>query len=115
MLQAHKTREKKENRMIDLVKKTMLTGLGLASLTKEKVEEVAKAFVEKGKMTEQEGRALVDELLARSEESKEELKKQIEERVQAVLAKMDLAKQSEVDNLKQEVAALREEMTNKSE
>ncbi len=95
--------------MIDLVKKSLLTGLGLASLTKEKVEDVAKAFVEKGKMTEQEGRELVDELLARSEESKEELKKQIEERINAVMEKMNLARQSEVDALKKEIAELREE------
>ena len=96
--------------MIDLVKKTLLTGVGLASLTREKVEDVAKAFVEKGKMTEQEGRELVDELLIRSDESREDLKKQIEERVQAVMQKMNLAKQSEVDALKAELAELREKM-----
>ncbi len=96
--------------MIDLVKKTLLTGVGLASLTREKVEDVAKAFVEKGKMTEQEGRELVDELLIRSDESREDLKKQIEERVQAVMQKMNLAKQSEVDALKTELAELREKM-----
>ena len=96
--------------MIDLVKKTLLTGVGLASLTREKVEDVAKAFVEKGKMTEQEGRELVDELLVRSEESRDDLKKQIEERVQAALQKMNLAKQSEVDALKTELAELREKM-----
>lgn len=101
--------------MIDLVKKTLLTGLGLASLTKEKIEEVASAFVEKGKMTEQEGRDLVDELLVRSEESREELKKQIEERIQKVMEKMNLAKQSEVDTLRQEIAELRDTMNKKEE
>ncbi len=96
--------------MIDLVKKTLLTGVGLASLTREKVEDVAKAFVEKGKMTEQEGRELVDELLLRSEESREDLKKQIEERVQSALQKMNLARQSEVDALKEELTEMREKL-----
>ncbi len=35
--------------MIELVKKTLLTGVGVAALTKEKIEEVARDFVEKEK------------------------------------------------------------------
>ncbi len=96
--------------MIDLVKKTLLTGVGMAALTKEKIEEVAKDFVEKGKMTEQEGRALVDELVTRSEESRAALQKQVETLVQSILGKMDLAKKSEVDALKSEIEKLREEL-----
>ena len=98
--------------MIDLLKKTFLTGVGVAALTKEKIEELAKDFVEKGKITEQEGRALVDDLVTRSEESRLEFQKQIEEKVQAVLAKMNLAKQSEVDALKEEVTELRKALEN---
>jgi len=93
--------------MIDLLKKTFLTGVGVAALTKEKIEELAKDFVEKGKITEQEGKTLVDDLVARSEESRLEFQNQIEEKVQAVLTKMNLARQSEVDALKGEVAELR--------
>ena len=98
--------------MIDLLKKTFLTGVGVAALTKEKIEELAKDFVEKGKITEQEGRALVDDLVTRSDESRLEFQKQIEEKVQAVLAKMNLAKQSEVDGLKEEIGELRKALEN---
>jgi polyhydroxyalkanoate synthesis regulator phasin len=93
--------------MIDLVKKTLLTGVGFAALTKEKIEEVAKDFVEKGKITEQEGKALVDDLVARSDESRLEFQKQVEEKVQAVMKKMNLAKQSDLDALKAEIEELR--------
>ena len=96
--------------MIELVKKVLLTGVGVAALTKDKIEEVAKDFVEKGKMTEKEGKAFVDDLVTRSEESRAELQKQIESRVQNVLEKMDLAKKSEVDALKLEIEKLREEL-----
>jgi len=85
----------------------LLTGVGVAALTKEKIEEVAKDFVEKGKMTEQEGRDLVNDLVSRSDESRLELQKQIGEKVEMVLEKMDLAKKSEVDALKLEIAELR--------
>ncbi len=99
--------------MIDLVKKVLLTGVGVAALTKDKIEEVARDFVEKGKMTEKEGRAFVDDLVTRSEESRAELQKQIESRVQKVLEKMDLAKKTEVDALKIELEKLREELNEK--
>jgi polyhydroxyalkanoate synthesis regulator phasin len=92
--------------MIDLLKKTLLTGVGVAALTKEKIEELAKAFVEKGKISEQEGKVLVDDLIARSEEAREAFQNQVEEKVQSILAKMNLAKQSEVDALKEEVETL---------
>jgi polyhydroxyalkanoate synthesis regulator phasin len=99
--------------MVDLLKKTLLTGIGVAALSKEKFEELAKDFVEKGKISEQEGRALVDDLVLRSEEYRVELQKQIEDKVQAVLKKMNLARQSEIDSLKVEVAALRKSLTEK--
>lgn len=92
--------------MIELLKKTLLTGVGVAALTKEKIEALAKDFVEKGKISEQEGKAFVDDLIARSDESREAFQNQVEERVQLVLTKMNLAKQSEVDALKVEVETL---------
>ena len=50
-------------------------------------------LVEKGKLTEQEGREFVDQLLNKSEEAREELQAQIEAKVKAVLEKMDLKKE----------------------
>ena len=93
--------------MIELVKKVLLTGVGVAALSKEKVEDLAKDFVEKGKMTEQEGKKLVDQLLSSSEEARQDLQKQIEGKVQAVLEKMDLAKKSDLEALKLEIEELR--------
>ena len=96
--------------MIDLVKKAMFTGLGVMSLTKEKVEEIAGEFVAKGKLSEQEGKKLVQDILERSEESKGELKKQIELAVQTTLAKMDIATKSDMEGIKDELAELKESM-----
>ncbi len=93
--------------MIDVVKKMLLTGVGVAALSKEKIEDLARDLAEKGKMTEQEGKALVDQLLTSSDEARQDLQKQIEAKVQVVLEKMDLAKKSEVDALKLEIEELK--------
>ncbi len=89
--------------MIELVKKTLLTGIGVAALSKEKIESLAKEVAEKGKLTEQEGKEFVDQLLNRSEEAREELQAQIEAKVKVVLEKMDVAKKSDVDALRKEL------------
>ena len=94
--------------MIDLVKKALLTGVGIAALSKEKIEELGKELAEKGKLTEQEGKALVEQLLASSEEARKDFQAQVESKVQQALEKMDLAKKSELDALREEVEALKQ-------
>ncbi len=59
--------------MLDLIKKTMMTGLGLALLAKDEVEDLAKEVVEKGKMTEKEGRKFFDDLQKRYDEVQSKL------------------------------------------
>lgn len=93
--------------MIDIVKKVLLTGVGIAAVSKEKIEELAKDLAEKGKMTEKEGKALVDQLLQSSDEARQDLQNQIEAKVQTVLEKMDLAKKSELDALRLEIESLK--------
>jgi len=93
--------------MIELVKKAMFTGIGMMSLTKDKVEEVAQDFIEKGKMSKQEGEKFVNDLLKRSEESKQDLKKQVEESVSSLMTKMDVASKDDVTALREELAEIK--------
>ena len=85
--------------MFDLIKKTLLTGVGLAVLTKEKVEEVAEELVQKGKLSEREGQALIDDLLKRSEQARRDLEAKIEGAVQQAVAKLDVATKEDVSQL----------------
>jgi len=96
--------------MIELIKKAMFTGIGFAVLTKDKVEELAQDFIEQGKLTKQEGEKLVDEIMQRSRESQEEMTEKVEGMVRQGLEKMDLAKNSEVEKLRAEIADLRERL-----
>lgn len=96
--------------MIDLVKKAILTGVGLAALTKEKMEELSKELIDKGKMSEQEGEKFVQDMLDRAEESRETLKGQTESLVKNTIAKMHLARIEDIELLKAEIAQLREEL-----
>jgi polyhydroxyalkanoate synthesis regulator phasin len=94
--------------MIDLIKKAMFSGVGIIAMTKDKIEEVAQDFVEKGKFSEQEGKKFVEEFLKRSDESKEAIRRQIDERIQFALQKANIAKSSEVDELKTQIKELQD-------
>ncbi|NOR26268.1 MAG: hypothetical protein GQ542_18145 [Desulforhopalus sp.] len=97
--------------MIDLIKKAVLTGVGVASLTKDKIEDLAKELIDKGKMSEQEGEKLVQEMFSCAEESRETMKSQTESVVQNAIAKMKLARVEDVELLKTEIERLREEIS----
>jgi len=92
--------------MFDIIKKVMLTGVGLAAMTKDKVEEVARDLAKKGKLSEKEGKKLVDDLLTKSEKAKEDLEKDIEKVVKDTMKKMNLAGAEELSNLTKRVKKL---------
>ena len=92
--------------MFDLIKKTMLIGIGLAAMTKEKAEELAKELIEKGELSEKEGKELVDEMLKKSEQAGKDLETKIEGVVQKALGKMDLASKKDVSQLAAKIERL---------
>ncbi len=100
----------KEKEMIELIKKALLTGVGIAALTKDKVEELAKELIDKGKMSEQEGEKLVKDMLNQAEESRENLKSQTESLVNKTIAKMHVARIEDIELLKNEIQQLRDEI-----
>jgi polyhydroxyalkanoate synthesis regulator phasin len=85
--------------MKDLLTKTMLAGIGLAAISKDKLEEFAKDLIEKGNLTEQEGRKFVKEISGYAEKTKGELEKQVNKYVEKALDRMDLVRKSEIEEL----------------
>jgi polyhydroxyalkanoate synthesis regulator phasin len=92
--------------MFDLMKKAMLAGVGLAAMTRDKVEEVVQELTEKGEMTEKEGKELVDELVKKSEKAKKDLEEKIEGMVEKVLGKMNLATKDDIEKIEKRLKHL---------
>ena len=92
--------------MNDLIKKTMLTGIGLALKTWDEVESLAKEFVEKSKMSEKEGSKFLDELQKKYEESQNKLEAKVEKSVKQFLKKVDVATRDDLKALKKEISEL---------
>lgn len=96
--------------MMDLFKKAVLAGIGIASLTMEKVEELSKDLIDKGKLSEQEGEKFLQEMQKRAEESREALKQQTDRLVESAIDRMQLAKASDLEKLQAEIEGLRKEI-----
>lgn len=93
--------------MIELMKKFMLTGLGLAVKTKDEIESIVNEMVKQGKMSEKEGELFLNELTAKYENQRKSLEQKIEKTVNDTLKRMNLATRKELEELQKEVAELR--------
>lgn len=100
--------------MFDLIKKTILTGVGIATMTKDKVEELAKELTENGKMSEKEGKKFINELLKKSEEVKKDLEKRIEGVVRKTLEKLNIATKEDIDELIAKIKRLEQKVKRQS-
>ncbi|MBF0226549.1 MAG: phasin family protein [Desulfobacterales bacterium] len=99
--------------MIDQLKKTMSTGIDFALKTKEEVEDFVKDLVSKSKISDIEGKQIREDFLKKYDETKEKLESFVEKRVNDVLKKMNVARADEVEQLKAEIASLKEALDKK--
>ncbi len=97
--------------MLDSIHKMFLAGVGLAAMTKDKIDEHVKELVEKGKLTEKEGREIADDMLKKSKQAKEDLEKQVEKLVQQTLQTIQVASKKDVDELAARIEKLEAKKT----
>jgi len=94
--------------MFDFLKKGAFLGLGLAAITKEKVEEFAKKIIEEKNLSEDEGRKLVDELQREAEMAKKRIESLVEEFVKKSLVKLDIPSISDIKKFELRIRKLEE-------
>ena len=101
--------------MFALIKKALLTGVGLAVMTKDKAEELGRELVERGEISEKEGKEFVDELLKKSEQASKDFEKKVEKTVQKALAKLNVATKDDIAELSSKIELLGKGETERSE
>jgi polyhydroxyalkanoate synthesis regulator phasin len=101
--------------MLDMMKKALMAGIGLALKTKDEVEEIAKELIQKGKMSEKDGKKFLDDLMARYENAKSNMDAWVENAVQNLMRKGKLVTRDEIDELKKEIQNLKNSIDSKNE
>ncbi|MBW2365965.1 MAG: phasin family protein [Deltaproteobacteria bacterium] len=93
--------------MLELVKRTMLTGIGLALVAKDELVDLAKDIEKKMEMSETDGKKFLDEVKQKYDETQEKLEGHVEKTVKEILKKMDVVTGDEIKGLKKEIRDLK--------
>jgi polyhydroxyalkanoate synthesis regulator phasin len=101
--------------MPDLIKKTLLAGVGLALKTWDEVEDLAKELVDKGKMSEKDGNKFIKDLQNRYEETQKKLEARVEKTVKEFLKKANVVTSDELKAVKKEVRELKKMISSAKE
>ncbi len=92
--------------MEDLFKKFVYTGVGLVSMTAEKLQKSIDKLVDEEKISEKEGKKIVDDFFKRTESKKKEFEKQMHKVTEDVVKKFDFSKAKEILELNKRVRVL---------
>jgi polyhydroxyalkanoate synthesis regulator phasin len=89
--------------MKDLIHKFFYTGIGLASMTEEKIQEYVSELINKGEVNKQEGRELAKQLIDKAKNQTEHLRTTIYEEFEKLMGKFKLVSRKEFDELKHQL------------
>lgn len=92
--------------MLDYLKKSILTGVGMALRSKKEIESLAKEFAEQSEMDQQEAKEFLEECQKKYDQAKSDLDQKIETNIEGILKKLDLPSRSDIDALNKRLDAL---------
>ena len=99
----------------ELIKKTMLAGVGLALKTWDEVEDMTRELVERGKMGEKEGNKFLDDLRQRYDDTQKKLEARVEKTVKEFLKKANVVTSDELKAVKKEIRELKKMISKEAE
>ena len=92
--------------MLDYVKKTLFSGVGLALRSKKEIAELAKVLTDKEKLSREDGEKFLDELMERYDDTREKLEQKIEKVAEKVLEKANIPTKKEIRELSDKIEEL---------
>ena len=101
--------------LLDMAKQTMLTGIGLALVARDEVEEIAKDIEKRMNMNQEDGKQFLKDIQKRYDETQTKLEERVEKAVKDVLKKMDVVTGDELKALKKEIRELKKAVGKESE
>jgi polyhydroxyalkanoate synthesis regulator phasin len=89
----------KGRRAMDILRKTVLLGLGLITLSKEKAEGVVEDLIKRGEVASEDRYRAVDSLLKEAEKQEEELNRRMTGSVHKVMADLGIPTKKDMDEI----------------
>lgn len=92
--------------MVDIIKKTLLAGVGAVVITKEKVEAALDDYVKQGKVSSADARAMAEKIAADGRREFETMSGELNDRISDFVSRLDRKAQDRIAALEARVAAL---------
>jgi polyhydroxyalkanoate synthesis regulator phasin len=92
--------------MLELIEKVVMTTIGVAAITQKKAEELVAEMKDKYKLSEDEGKHLVERIQTMARENREKEREIAESEVQKVVGRLGLVSVDDFERLKQRVQEL---------
>lgn len=92
--------------MLEVLEKAVMTTIGVAVITQKKAEELAAEMKERFKLSEDEGKNLVDRIQTLATESRVKVREMAEAEVQKAADRLGLVTREEFDRLAERVREL---------
>lgn len=92
--------------MLELFEKAVMTAIGTVAITQKKGEELVAELKDKFKLSEDEGKNLVDRIQTIARETREKIQQMAEIEVQKVVDRLGLVSREEYDRLLKRVQDL---------
>lgn len=88
-----------------MLDKLIYTGIGAASLFKEKVKEEIEKLEESGKIKTDDAKSFLESIETKGKEEEERVKESIKTALKEVIAELDLATKADIENLKEDLTS----------
>jgi polyhydroxyalkanoate synthesis regulator phasin len=92
--------------MKELLRNIIYTGIGAASLTKEKIEELLDDYVKQGKISQNEAEQFADELIKKTDSIKDSLDLVINQIIETKIKQLDIVTKDDFADLRRQVDEL---------
>ncbi len=100
---------------MDILRKTMLLGLGIISLTKERAEGLVDDLVKRGEVASEDRFKAVNSLLKEAEKQEEELTRKMTKSVHKVIADLGLPTKTDMDEVLQTLKNIEKKLSSSEE
>ena len=96
----------KEDNTMKMIEKALYLGLGVFSVTRERVEKVVNELMDKGEISREEAGEVIEDLIKRGEEERKAIRNLVQEEMGGLKKDLSTSTQSELEELKARIREL---------
>lgn len=96
--------------MLEIVEKTLLTGIGVLAVTQKKAEELIDDLKERMNLSEEEGKKLLEKLRSAAKDNQVKLEELAQEEVRKACERIGVVRLEDFEKLQRKVAQLEKQL-----